>query len=534
MLRGCFAALAGLAAVMPLAANAVRLRPLPHPATQLTSPVAVFFGGPGSGRVTALPGGINCSSDCTGALGIGRTVRLTATPAAGSVFAGWGGKFAGSGHGNLCSGEQPTCQVTPTRAGGQVIAYFRSAFKTVVAGAYHTCVLRPTGDVTCWGRNLDGQLGRGPVPGTLNTLTTAFEAPGPTVKFWIDNNTHLGKAVAIAAGGFHTCALIVNGEVQCWGNNDWGQVVPYGNEPGPTPSPLVVTDGYHTCVVEPGGTASCWGNNQSGQLGDGTNNLPTNGFTATVNLAGVGPLTRTIVAGGFHTCAIVALDSTVACWGDNADGQVGSGSTRGYEPIPGARVQLGCARAGGGGCAPLASTTLLKASAIAASIGVGQISLGQYGGFHTVALDTSGGDWGWGNNTDNQVSVFNYGGQNFNFAMPGVITANTISPTKIAAGAFHTCMLSVTEGVFCHGHNGNGESGPTPNTSNKADAVPLTTGPGIRAVDLAAGGFHTCAVVTGITSDPAGSVLCWGENGDGQVNGIPGGNVNFPTLLLAP
>ena len=439
MLRGCLAALAGLAAVFPQAASAVRVRPLPHPVTQLTSPVSVFFGGPGSGRVTALPGGINCSSDCTGALGVGRTVKLTATPAAGSLFAGWGGQFAGfgwAGHRNLCSGEQPTCELTLGREGGQVIAYFRSAFKTVVAGAYHTCVLRPTGDVTCWGRNLDGQLGRGPVQSTSNPnppQTTAFEAPGPTVKFWVDFNApagFVGKAVAIAAGGFHTCALIVNGEVQCWGNNDWGQVVPYGDEPGPFSFPFPSTDtlaalglaagGYHTCDVHPGGTASCWGNNQSGQLGDGTNNLPTLGFTATVNLAGVGPLTRTVVAGGFHTCAIVALDLTVACWGDNADGQVGSGSTRGYEPIPGA-VQLGCARAPNG-CAPLLTTTLLKASAIAASIGVGQISLGQYGGFHSVALDTSRLDWGWGNNTENQVTVFSLGGPKFNFAMPGVIT----------------------------------------------------------------------------------------------------------------
>jgi alpha-tubulin suppressor-like RCC1 family protein len=439
------------------------------------------------------------------------------------------------------------------RSGGhQVIAYFRSAFKTVVAGAFHTCVLRPTGDVTCWGRNLDGQLGR-------EGVKSASESPGPLANFAgrrSGNNFILPKAVAIAAGGFHTCALMVGGDgqvqfggqVQCWGNDDWGQVQ-IGDGPGPMgtgpvslampevvigipPALGLATGGYHTCAVHPGGTASCWGNNQSGQLGDGTHNAPILG-PVTVNIAGVGPLTKTIVAGGFHTCAIVALDSTVECWGDNRAGQVGSGSTSGYELTPGPAVQLGCARAPNG-CAPLSTTTSLKASAIAASIGVGQISLGQYGGWHSVALDTNGLDWGWGDNTNSQVSVFLSWGQKFPSAMPGVITPNTISPTKIAAGAYHTCMLSVTEGVFCHGHNGNGESGPTPNTSNNADAVPLTTGPGIRAVDLAAGGFHTCAVVTGITTDPAGSVLCWGENGDGQVNGIPGGNVNFPTLLLTP
>jgi alpha-tubulin suppressor-like RCC1 family protein len=78
-----------------------------------------------------------------------------------------------------------------------VIAYFRLNQKMVSAGAYHTCDLRPAGDMMCWGRNDDGQLGNG-----NDTLTIG--AP-----------LGITNAVAIAAGGLHTCALIVGGTVQC-------------------------------------------------------------------------------------------------------------------------------------------------------------------------------------------------------------------------------------------------------------------------------------------------------------------------------
>ena len=90
-------------------------------------------------------------------------------------------------------------------------------------------------------------------------------------------------------------------------------------------------------------------------------------------------------------------------------------------------------------------------------------------------------------------------------------------------------MMSVSEGVFCRGHNGSGQAGPTPN----AASVPSTLG----ARDVAAGGNHSCAVVSpmfGFSTDPAGSVACWGENGDGQVNGIPGGSVTTPIFLTVP
>src|SRR5262249_34287024 len=192
--------------------------------------------------VRTLIGEINCSADCAATVGgIGRTITLTATADATSLFAGWGGPS--------CSGTTATCTVT-LAASNRVVAYFRSAFKTVAAGAYLTCARRPAGNVVCWGRNSDGQLGIG------NTSITMGSVTGLT------------NAVAIAAGGYHTCALIVGGTVQCWGNNNFGQagVFNFGADVGVpttvsgiTGALAVTTGGYHTCVVIAGGSASCWG-----------------------------------------------------------------------------------------------------------------------------------------------------------------------------------------------------------------------------------------------------------------------------------
>jgi Regulator of chromosome condensation (RCC1) repeat len=239
------------------------------------------------------------------------------------------------------------------------------------------------------------------------------------------------------------------------------------------------------------------------------------------------PVTTKIAAGGYHTCAIVAANSTVACWGSNSDGQLGTGSGAGVVDTPGERVQTepDCTTPPGG-CAD--TVAFLTATAIAASIGVG--SAAPLGGYHTIALDKSGQDRGWGNNDETQIFPIKY---------PYVGSFSTRRPRamwdpflpnfmllKVAAGAYHTCILGVfTAGVLCRGHSGNGESGP-----NAPGIVPMTA----FSVDLAAGGYHTCSVIADSASPAAGAVQCWGENGDGQVTGIPGPNVTSPFVLSVP
>src|SRR5262249_24148730 len=142
-----------------------------------------YFFGPGSGTITDSKDDVSCTSECTNILTVGKRIRLTATPAPRSVFAGWGGP--------VCGGTAPTCDLTSSQIFTWVVAYFRSSTRAVTAGADHTCSLQPTGTVLCWGLNHDGQLGFAASPSRT-----------PTVIAGISN------AIAVAAGGYHTCAII--------------------------------------------------------------------------------------------------------------------------------------------------------------------------------------------------------------------------------------------------------------------------------------------------------------------------------------
>jgi alpha-tubulin suppressor-like RCC1 family protein len=195
-------------------------------------------------------------------------------------------------------------------------------------GKSHTCAITLEGSVKCWGDNTIGQLGDGTMIGRST----------PT-----DVNALGGEAVAIAAGGFHTCAVLANGAARCWGaNNDYqlgdgtriGRSIPTGVG-GLASGVAVIAGGQdHTCASLRDGSARCWGYNERGQLGDGT---MTDRSTPVVvdGLAGAAG----IVAGGAHTCALTS-GGNVRCWGDNRAGQLGFDpgwvpvDVDGFGPIP--------------------------------------------------------------------------------------------------------------------------------------------------------------------------------------------------------
>ena len=129
----------------------------------------------------------------------------------------------------------------------------------------------------------------------------------------------------ITAGMYHTCALISDGTVACWGANDVGQLGD-GSYTGSN-VPVAVTGGalanktvtdiaagyFHTCALISDGTVTCWGNNGFGQLGTG-NNMDSNVPVAVTGGVLTGKTVTDITAGDFHTCALIS-DGTVTCWG---------------------------------------------------------------------------------------------------------------------------------------------------------------------------------------------------------------------------
>ena len=156
----------------------------------------VIVAGAGLGTVTGPS--ISCRGVCS-TTSQNPSIALTAAPDGFSTFAGWAG---------ACSGSSPSCSASLSGGGTTtVVAYFRRT--TVSAGAFHTCALKQAGDLECWGRNSEGQLGDG----------TTFSANDGHVKTIANFNSF----VDIASGGFHTCALAPDSSVWCWGSNAQGQ-----------------------------------------------------------------------------------------------------------------------------------------------------------------------------------------------------------------------------------------------------------------------------------------------------------------------
>lgn len=388
----------------------------------------------------------------------------------------------------------------------------------IKGGQTHTCARLFDATVKCWGGGNFGQLGYG---------DTANRGDGPGEMGDNLPRVDLGTgrtALQIATGGFHTCAVLDDGNVKCWGFNAQGQLG-YGdtNARGDVAGELgdnlpavdlgtgrtavqIAAQSHHTCALLDDATLKCWGFASNGRLGYGDSNNRGDGpgemgdNLPTVDL-GTGRTAVQIVATNLHTCALLD-DASVKCWGSGANGQLGYGDPldRGREPgemgdnLP--TVDLGTGRSAVQIAAVGSRTCAVLDNGSVKCWGSG--SFGQLGYGDTINRGSGPGEMG-----DNLTNV-------------DLGTARTA--VQIVTGILHTCVLLDDNSVKCWGVGGFGSLGYG-DTNNRGDE-PGEMGDDLPSVDLGtllmvseltAGNDHTCAVFGDST------FKCWGIGGSGQL-----------------
>lgn len=303
----------------------------------------------------------------------------------------------------------------------------------------------------------------------------------------------LSNVRSISARGLHTCAVLWNGTARCWGSNGRGQL---GDGTSTDRYLPVVVSGLnsvrsifaslqHTCAVMEDNTASCWGSNDRGQLGDGT----TVSSSLPLVVSGLSDV-RAITAGYAHTCALSgpALNGVVHCWGDNSFGQLGDGSNSIWSHVP--TVVSG----------------LSNASMISAGWG------------HTCMVMDDHTARCWGYNSCGHLGDGTTTDSNIPVAVAGLSNVRSVS-----TGDVHTCELLDNGAAQCWGCNDLRELGDGTTTNSRVPVVVSGVG-GARSIS--AGGWHTCVVFGNNTAS------CWGWDNYGQLGyGASSGDTVQPVLV---
>jgi alpha-tubulin suppressor-like RCC1 family protein len=370
-------------------------------------------------------------------------------------------------------------------------------------GDIHSCALQSDGGVRCWGYGgLDGNDNMGQLGyANLNTIgddETPFSA-GPVQLG--------GPATQIAAGYDHTCAVLNGGTLRCWGEAfagqlGYGNVNTIGDNEVPVsvnsvnvggPVTQVATGGAFTCALLANGDVRCFGINDHAQLGQAFDDLIGDDESPVSRpVLPVGGVVTQLAAGGAHACALLNTGK-VRCWGIGLFGQLGYGEveTVGDDETP--------------------------ASAGDVNVGatVTQITAGLS---HTCALLNSGNVRCWGDGGSGQLGYGNIqlvGDDESPATKSGALDVNVGGPVvQISAGFTHTCALLANGRVRCWGDNSRGQLGYPGVDAVGDDESPALLGDvqlGDTAVKIAAGGEHTCAVLS------TGLVRCWGDNAYGQL-----------------
>ena len=390
---------------------------------------------------------------------------------------------------------------------------------SISSGGYHTCALLDDGKIKCWGFNGHGQLGQG----DTYSKGDGIGEMGDNLAY-VDLGIY-GNAKSISSGLYHTCALLNDGQVKCWGSGNKGQLGQgSANNIGDSSSEMgsnlqavslgtsktatQISAGHsHTCALLSDGNVKCWGDGHDGRLGQGNasyvglkpnqmgDNLPP------INL-GTNLTATSISAGGDHTCALLN-NGQVKCWGANNFGQLGIGST----------VSKG------------SSSNEMGDSLESVDLGTGltaqSITAGRY---HNCAILDDNSLKCWGLNTSGQLgqeSVLNKGdnpnemGDN----LPKIKLDSGTILKSISLGFYHTCALFKNKKIKCWGAASTGQLGQHSidswGTSNgqMGDSLPIVDiGKGLAASSISIGAAHSCTLVASINT-----IKCWGSSNSGQL-----------------
>ena len=379
----------------------------------------------------------------------------------------------------------------------------------VAAGGTHNCVVLRGGAVKCWGRNQYGELGagdtanRGSDAGDMGKLGAVDLGKGRTAR-------------SLGLGYQHSCAVLDDGSVKCWGKNEDGQLglgdtAHRGDAAGEMGDKLAAVDlgagrtakqvaaGYSsTCAVLDNGQVKCWGKGDDGQLGTGDashrgKGSGTMGDKLPAVDLGKGRTAVSVTVSIYNACALLD-DATVKCWGVNDEGQLGLGTKENHGDKAGTLGDK------------LPVTDLGKGRTVRFVQAASQ---------HACAILDDASVKCWGKNDGGRLGlgddkIRGDGPGQMGDNLPFIDLGKGRTVKALALGDHHRCAILDNDSVKCWGLNNWGQLG-LGDSDDRGDApgemgdkLPVVDlGPG-KPVALAAGGIHTCALFE------TGAIKCWG------------------------
>ncbi|MFW5741581.1 MAG: RCC1 domain-containing protein, partial [Myxococcota bacterium] len=386
--------------------------------------------------------------------------------------------------------------------------------------------------------------------GAFETCTAGSPWQGEPCGVGCDEDTGCLTVRSLAAGGGHTCAVLSDDSIWCWGDNAKGQLGIGATTPTESPTPVrvggagaeSVTLGHtSSCAVDDIGALACWGDNSEGQLGTGgTTPLfapPLEPALMPVQIADAGTWTTACAVldgqvwcfgtpfdatsmmganptemGGVSSAAMLAVGTGFACasrandlrcWGDDSAGQLGNDETLADSGTP---VKVGVEEDWAG-------------------LGAGDLS--------AYAFTTDGKVYAWGDNGEGQLGTGLPAGAAQPTEVP--LPPSVVEVRHVDGGRRHACVHARDDldqlAVYCFGSNEHGKLGQGSTVGGNDTPLQVLESPGVPLAPsrIAVGWEHNCAV-----TEAESQIVCWGLNDKGQLGDGSYASSGYPVRVDFP